>query len=156
MAAYVEEADFAGMGLPQRLVDSLDAGVLAAALENASRTVDSYIGARYRMPIAAWGNDIEKCVCDLAAYSIMQRRGFAPGAGDAEQLRQRYEDAIGWLKDVARGVASPFGIQQASVTDSTDQTTNAISFVTQSQSGTISTVQTDCFTISTSSNRRGW
>lgn len=107
MAAYATQADFASLGLPSKATAGIASGDLDAALETASRQVDSYIGSRYDLPLVSFDKSVTIAVCSIAAYNLLARRGFAAGAADAENVRQRYEDAIGWCKDVARGLALP-------------------------------------------------
>lgn len=107
MAAYATQADFASLGLPAKATAGIASGDIDTALEAASRQVDSYIGSRYDLPLVSFDQSVTIAVCSIAAYNLLARRGFAAGASDAENVRQRYEDAIGWCKDVARGLALP-------------------------------------------------
>jgi phage gp36-like protein len=116
MAAYATQADFAQLGLPAKATTGIAYADIDAALEVASRQVDSYIGSRYDLPLVSFDMSVTIAVCSIAAYNLLSRRGFAAGAADAEIVRQRYEDALGWCKDVARGLALP------GVTTTTDQT----------------------------------
>ncbi len=116
MAAYATQSDFASLGLPAKATTGIVSGDIDAALETASRQVDSYIGSRYDLPLVSFDKSVTMAVCSIAAYNLLSRRGFAAGAADAEIVRQRFEDAIGWCKDVARGLALP------GVTTTTDQT----------------------------------
>lgn len=107
MAAYATQADFASLGLPTKATASIASGDIDAALEAASRYVDSYIGSRYDLPLVTVDKSVTIAVCQIAAYRLLARRGFAAGAADAEVVRQQYEDALGWCKDVAKGLALP-------------------------------------------------
>lgn len=116
MAAYATQADFASLGLLPKVTATIASADIDAALEAASRVVDSYIGSRYDLPLTNYDKSVTIATCKIAAYDLLSRRGFAAGAADSENVRQRYEDAIGWCKDVAKGLALP------SVVATTDQT----------------------------------
>jgi len=78
------------------------ASVTAAALEEASGKVDSYCRARYQTPLQA-DDDIVGLTIDIALYLLFSRRRSSKMS---ETVRQRYEDAIGFLKDIAASRAS--------------------------------------------------
>ena len=50
----------------------------------------------------------------MAAWGLLARRGFNPEAGADIAVRRNYEDAVGWLRDVARGHLEPDGLVDAS------------------------------------------
>ena len=75
---------------------------VAAALEEASGKVDSYCRGRYQTPLQA-DDDVVGLTLDIAVYLLFSRRR---NAKMAETVRQRYEDAINFLKDVAASRAS--------------------------------------------------
>lgn len=86
---------------------AMDAADVEPALQAASDLADSYLRQRYTLPLTAWGDELTRAVCSLAAYDLLSNRGYDPGAGDNSNIRLRYEDAIAWLKDVAKGALSP-------------------------------------------------
>lgn len=78
---------------------SVNASVVDAALEEASGTVDSYCRNRYTTPLQT--SDVVKArTLDIAVYLLFSRRRQVK---ISETVRQRYEDAIAFLKDVAAG-----------------------------------------------------
>jgi phage gp36-like protein len=80
----------------------VNAAIVSAALEEASGMVDSYCRARYVTPLQV-GDDVRGKTLDLAVYLLFSRRR---NAKMSETIRQRYEDSIGFLKDIAAGRAS--------------------------------------------------
>jgi len=91
------------------------ADALAAATEKAS----GILAARYDLPIEAWGSDLAEETCKLAAYTILSVRGFNPEGAD-KNVRDRYDDAMKWLTDVANGKVNPVGlIDQSPIEDET-------------------------------------
>lgn len=114
--SYATTADLTSLGLPAKALAGIGTPAQEAALEAASRVVDSYVGSRYDLPLVSVGSDIKDAVCTIAAVNLMSVRGFAAGVEDAEVLMTRKKDAMTWLRDVAKGLATP------SVIDTTDQT----------------------------------
>lgn len=79
----------------------VNASVVSAALEEASGTVESYCRSRYATPLQA--SDVVKArTLDITVYLLFSRRREI---NMGETVRQRYEDAIAFLKDVAAGKA---------------------------------------------------
>lgn len=113
--SYATTGDLTTLGLPAKALAGIAVPAQEAALEAASRVVDSYIGSRYDLPLIGVGSDIKEAVCAIAAVNLMSVRGFAAGVEDAEALMTRKKDAMTWLRDVAKGLATP------SVIDTTDQ-----------------------------------
>lgn len=103
-AALLVVADRDGSG-------AVDADVVTKALADASTEIDTYLAARYALPLdAAPAALVQPCV-DIAMY----RMGIAPGAGGTEEQRTRYEDAKSVLKDISKGTAS-LGIESPAPT----------------------------------------
>jgi phage gp36-like protein len=80
---------------------NVNAAVVTDALEKASGKVDAYSRNRYVTPLQV-SDTIVEITRDIAVYSLFGRR---PGKM-REEVRQRYEDAIGLLKDISTGKAS--------------------------------------------------
>ena len=78
------------------------AAVAAAALEEASGMVDSYCRSRYQTPLQP-SDDVTAKTIDIALYILFRRRR---NAKNGEIIRQGYDDAIAFLKDVASSKAS--------------------------------------------------
>lgn len=79
-----------------------DAGVVDQALADATELMDSYIGAKYALPLPTPAPDVLRPICvDLAFYRLSQGAHAL-----TEEIEKRETRAIAWLKDVARGVVS--------------------------------------------------
>ena len=109
MPAYATPSDLYRLALRRAALEGIPQADQERALEAASRLADSYLQARYRLPLTAWGDDLRRAVAVIAAYDLLAGRGFAPEGAD-EHIRLRYEDAIAWLRDVSRGAATPVGV----------------------------------------------
>lgn len=73
-----------------------DSNVIAAVLARADSMIDSYLGGRYALPITPIPTVLMATACDLARYWLYD--DAAP-----ERVRDSYEDAVGFLKDVSAG-----------------------------------------------------
>jgi phage gp36-like protein len=89
---------------------------LNRSLEDADAIINSYLQTRYTLPLASVPPRIVEVACDIARYKLFEDRV-------TDIVRQRYVDAIAWLKDVAAGKAS-LGLDAAGVE-------------TESESGTV-------------------
>jgi phage gp36-like protein len=76
----------------------VDDAVLARALADADAEIDSYLAGRYALPLDTVPPVVVAAACDLARFRLYGIR--AP-----EPVRQRYEDARAWLRDLAAGKA---------------------------------------------------
>jgi phage gp36-like protein len=74
-----------------------DTGVIEAALAGASSTADSYLAKWLPLPEVPLA--LRECVLAIATYRLANNM-------ETDDQRRRYEDAIQWLRDVAKGVAS--------------------------------------------------
>ncbi len=68
-------------------------------IEDASDIADGYIGVVYDVPLASPPKNLKIYICDIARFLLWRSKA-------SEQVRQRYEDAIGFLKRVADGKAT--------------------------------------------------
>ncbi len=73
-----------------------DPAFVAAVLARADSLIDSYLAGRYALPISPTPPVLTATACDLARYWLYD--DAAP-----ERVREGYEDAVAWLKDVASG-----------------------------------------------------
>lgn len=78
--------------------------VAQAAIDRAGAEIDSYLALRYSLPLAATPPRIRALCLDMAVYHLFVRRGIAD-----EVRRQRYQDALSYLRDVAAGKAQVIG-----------------------------------------------
>jgi len=105
--AYCVEADIDKLIPEQELAEltaesgsTPDSGVVSEAIAKADAIIDSYCGKQYVVPFDPVPEIIESLSVDIAVYRLYLRRRVVP-----DPARQRYEDAIIFLKDVSKGNA---------------------------------------------------
>jgi phage gp36-like protein len=109
VAQYASSAQFAVYGLPAAALDGFT-GSVDDHLVAASALFDSYARGRYRVPLTLPAPiEVAIAVCVLAAYSILNTRGYDPHSGSDSNVRTRYEDLMGrqgqhgWLQQLSEG-----------------------------------------------------
>lgn len=87
---------------------AIDPGVVERALEDASNEIDSYVGSIYKLPLNPVPGIVATYCGIIALYRMSQETGSY-----TEEKRKRYDDAIRWLRDLAKGLASLDGEVEA-------------------------------------------
>lgn len=80
-------------------VGEIDAAVLDHALQAADGEIDSYLAARFALPLASVPVILRDCACDLARYRLHDR-------GTPERVQKNHDNRIAWLRDLAAGRAT--------------------------------------------------
>ena len=78
---------------------SIDDGVIEDALAFADSHIDSYLRAKYTVPLATLPANLKGFACDFARYRLYQDQPTA-------LVVERYNAGCFYLKDVARGLVS--------------------------------------------------
>lgn len=109
MAAYASLAELdLHANLPAAVLQSLPTERREAALEAASRTLDSYIASgRYQPPFTNAGPELKRRTCHIAAYDLICAKGFDPERQSHQLVIKNYDDALAWGRDCAAGRARP-------------------------------------------------
>jgi phage gp36-like protein len=76
---------------------SVDDAVLNVSIANACSEADSYIGAVYSLPLPAVPEVLVKMAGDITRFHLYNQQA-------SEEVQNRYDRAVAWLKDLARGV----------------------------------------------------
>jgi len=90
----IELTDDAGSG-------SIDASVVSRAIADADAEIDSYCGTRYTLPFSPVPVMIRKLSVDIAIYNLYTRRSTLKMP---EERQKRYDNAVRFLRDVAKGL----------------------------------------------------
>ncbi len=77
---------------------ALDSAVLERALADAERLIDSYLAERYSLPLTG-RRFPTRTACDVAMYYLL-------GTKVNESAQTRYDQALAFLRDIARGLAT--------------------------------------------------
>ena len=97
---YLTEAEFEQRFGESELSDLLrEMNSYTRAENDAASLVDGYLSARYTLPLVSVPGIVKGWVADITRFKLWDEA--AP-----EEVRQRYEDAIAGLKDLARGLIS--------------------------------------------------
>jgi phage gp36-like protein len=72
---------------------------VTAAIDDASAEIDSYLAARYPLPLADPPAAVKRACIDMAMYHLSGNR-------TTEEVEKRYKNAVAWLRDVAKGLAT--------------------------------------------------
>ncbi len=93
-ADLIELTDDAGAGV-------LDSDAEARAIADADGEIDGYCGSRYTVPFSPVPGMIRKLSVDIAIYNLY---GLRPLLKLPEEITARYDNAVRFLKDVAKGL----------------------------------------------------
>lgn len=86
---------------------TVDPAAVDQAIADADAEIDSYLSARYEVPLDPVPNVIARLAVDLAVYRLADRAGTW-----SEERRKRYEDGIALLKSISKGEAG-LGVPQS-------------------------------------------
>jgi len=104
---YVDVAGVKRWGLNADALAQFTSGDIDDAAEGASREMDGYFRDRFKLPFTQVGTDVARHCAAIAAYDLLTARGYRPIDPGEDVPRQRYDDAIDWLKRVATGTITP-------------------------------------------------
>ena len=76
-------------------------GVLDRALADAAAEIDTYLAAKYDLPLTETPDILTRLAVDIAVYRLASAADVA-----TEERRMRYEDAVKLLERIASGEAS--------------------------------------------------
>ena len=108
MASYVTPAEFISryrealeVVAPGETPGTIDETELPQPIADASQEIDTWLGARYSIPLPRIPEVLVRLAADIAIY-----RMSSECAELTEERRTRYDDAISLLKSISRGDAS--------------------------------------------------
>lgn len=81
---------------------AIDATVLARALAAADALANNYLAMRYSVPLANTPAVLVEACCDIARYELTR----GPGLRATDEIKNRYDQRVSWLRDVAAGRAT--------------------------------------------------
>lgn len=99
IAAFGSEEIVAVTNLDDPSRVEINEAILERAIADAQSQVDAYLRSRYVTPIDPTPDVLKRITCDLT-------RGILDQNNPREEVVRRWEAAIAFLKDVARGLAN--------------------------------------------------
>lgn len=90
--------------LMQPGTDDLNEKKLGQALSDAGALADSYLSAKYALPLAVVPQVLVQHCCTIAFYYLCDQQV-------TDQARDRYRDAMTWLREVKNG-SIPIGVDE--------------------------------------------
>ncbi len=95
-ATRTDLEDRAGVDELEQRESMLPAGAVAGALADADAEIDSYLAARYSLPLASVPSLLKRVACVIARYNLL-------GEAASDRARADYEDARRLLVGLANG-----------------------------------------------------
>lgn len=86
-------------------VVAVDPARCALALDDATALIESYLRARYQLPLDPVPREILAAACALARHGLAQGGGREP----SDQIKAARDETIAWLKQLASGAAQIAG-----------------------------------------------
>lgn len=77
--------------------ERVDRAVAEQALASASNTIDGYVGAQHKLPLAEVPPLLVDLCCDIARFNLFDRKA-------SEEVRDRFKNAIRTLENIAKGM----------------------------------------------------
>lgn len=75
---------------------AIDQAVVAAAIDDASQVIDSYLSGRYPLPLDTVPAPLRRVACDIARYYLYEDRV-------TEIVQARHDSALKFLQALSRG-----------------------------------------------------
>ncbi|EKA5517369.1 DUF1320 family protein [Salmonella enterica] len=85
---------------------------LTQALNDAGALADSYLSAKYALPLAVVPQVLVQHCCAIAFYYLCDQQA-------TDQARDRYREALTWLREVKNG-SIPVGVDEAGSAPASD------------------------------------
>jgi phage gp36-like protein len=108
MPAYATQSDIVTLYGQNALVvadhnrdGAADSAAVTRALTSASGEIDTYLHARYTLPLPEVPGFLKQLAVDIALYRLALSADVL-----SEEHRKRYEDALGHLRRIAKGEAA--------------------------------------------------
>lgn len=112
--AYATTPQLISLSLTPDLVANTTPEDMAVAIQAASDEADGYLNQRYTLPLTAFGLDLTRNVCHIAAWELAVTKNLAPEGGETSNLYLRCKNARAWLRMVSKGDISPVGVIDSS------------------------------------------
>lgn len=102
MMARYPNRDLVQLSNEDPAATTANSAALQQALDDASAEIDSYLEGRFAMPLANPPAVLNRLACDIAMYRLQALRPLH----DLADARKRYEDAVAFLLETAKGTVT--------------------------------------------------
>lgn len=111
MTRYADATDLDTYGaLPAATSALFSTAQKNAALDEASAFADGYLASAVATtPLSAWGVDLRGAVARIAAWRLLQGLRGYDAAAQGNSFKTARDEALSWLKDVAKGLVKISG-----------------------------------------------
>jgi phage gp36-like protein len=110
LPVYATIQDLKDLAVNASALNGMDADRLEKMLGAASRAMDEYLGAQYRLPLTHWELDVTALCCALAAEIAMSSRGYDPENPADKAIRGAADRARKQLEQIRDGVLTPSNV----------------------------------------------
>jgi phage gp36-like protein len=108
--SYATPEDVKTIGLPEAALQEVPDAVIQSHLDSEAGLIDSYLAARYSLPLVApYPEALRRANVFLAVCSILLWRGYNPETFDT-LYSERCKQTMAWLEAVAAGRANVPGV----------------------------------------------
>lgn len=104
---YAALTDLTDYSIDSVVLGSLSSQRQQKLLDAANAKIDSYLSAKFVLPLVSWSADLTQCAADLAAFGAIARRGFDPEDEGDKVFKSRADSWEKWLQMIAKGDVSP-------------------------------------------------
>jgi hypothetical protein len=105
--ALASLTDLTTYGMPATSMGPVTPAVQSACLQGASDEAYAKMGQRYAPPWLSWDVKTIMVVCAIAAFEIVNVRGYQPNSEADKYFKTRADAARKWLDEVERSTAHP-------------------------------------------------
>lgn len=88
----------------------VDYALVNEMIDRASAFIDSYLSKRYQVPLEPVPEVVKDAAIVVTTYFLYNKRAHAAATEIPQDLKDRYNQIVSWLKDVAKGVANIDGV----------------------------------------------
>jgi len=111
---YATISDLTTTGIVVAALGTLSTLQQQAFLDEANAKIDSYIGAKFKLPLVSWGADLRGASVSMSAFSAIAMRGFDPEDEGDKVFASRKNEALRWLEQIAKGEVTPVVVDSTS------------------------------------------
>lgn len=112
----ISDAELLAMGIASDALAQIPSGVRDTARATATALAISYLRKRFMPPYSSVSDDVKRAIAHIATFDLLARRGYSAQLGADGTILARYDSAIQWLRDAARGIVEPESIVDSTPT----------------------------------------